>query len=228
MGLQSVYFKGKLRINNILGLPAQTSKEIQIFKTIFNSYNCQNKKIIIYEWGSGFSTIYYADYLHNKGIEFEWHSIDNDKIWYEKVKSMIRKKTLEQNVNLYLKEFKPFWEKPGWGSVPPPCGIFSPKSEKEMAYINHPRQFKNSFDIIIIDARFRRHCIQTTKDVILPEGIAIMHDAQKQHYHIGLNDFKFSMFLDSGSWYTFQQIPNKVWVGSMENKDIFDILISLG
>lgn len=54
-----------------------------------------------------------------------------------------------------------------------------------------------------------------------------MHDAQKQNYHIGLNDFKFSMFLDSGSWYPFQQTPNKVWVGSMGNKGIFDILLYL-
>ncbi len=226
--LQSLYFEGRLHMNRALGLPAQTGKEIKIFKKIFDNYTCnKNRNIRIFEWGSGFSTIYYSEYLLKKGIMVEWHSIDNNRVWHEKVFSIIKQKNLEHHIRLYLKEFSPFWEKRGWGQMPPPCGVFGPKSENEIAYINFPVQFKKKFDIIIIDARFRRHCIQTTKDVLEPYGIAIIHDAQKVHYHVGLNDFTFGMFLDSGSWYPFQKLPNKVWVGSMEDKEIFEILKSL-
>ena len=65
-------------IKSVLGLPAQTSEEIRIFKTMFDNY-MDKKEIKIFEWGSGFSTIYYSEYLRKKGAAFEWHSIDNNK-----------------------------------------------------------------------------------------------------------------------------------------------------
>ena len=221
--IQSLYFKGKLLRNSILGLPAQTSEEIRIFKTMFDNFT-DKRKIIIFEWGSGLSTIYYAEYLKKKGAEFKWHTIDNNKTWHKKVKSKVKKKGLQPYVQLYLKEFMPFWEKPGWETIPPPCGIFSPKSENEKDYINLPKLLNDKFDIVIVDARFRRHCVQTAKEAVLPEGIVIMHDAQKAHYHVGLGDFQYSKFFHSGSWYPFQKIPNKVWIGSIGNNRIFELL----
>ncbi len=220
---QSLYFEGKMFINNILGVPAMTGKEIQILKIILDHFK-DHRKIRIFEWGSGHSTIYYANYLRQKGVDFEWHTIDNNKIWHAKVKALVRKKNLEPYIWLYLKEFEPFWRKPDWGPIPPACEIFSPKSESEMAYINFPRQLNSCYDVVIIDARFRRHCIQTTKEVLLPEGIAILHDAQKTHYHVGLDDFRYRKFLNTGSWYPFQKILNKIWIGSMGNSKIFETL----
>lgn len=219
--LQTLYFKGKLLINSILGLPAQTSKEIRIFKTLFDDF-ISNSKINIFEWGSGFSTIYYAEYLRQKGADFEWHSIDNSKAWNEKVKSKVKKKNLQTYVNLHLKKFHPFWKKPNWGSIPPKCGKFAPKLENEKDYISFPSFINCKFDIVIIDARFRRHCIQTAKEVLSPEGIVILHDAQRTHYHKGLDVFQYSRFLHSGSWYPFQEIPNKVWIGTNENRRIIE------
>lgn len=221
--LQSLFFKGRMLIYGISGLPAQTRKEIKIFKIILD--NVKNAdKIRIFEWGSGFSTIYYANFLRKKKLDFEWHTIDNNKAWHKKVKALVRKKHLEPYVWLYLKEFEPFWRRPEWGPIPPACGVFAPKSENEMAYINFPKQLNSRFNIVIIDARFRRHCVETTKEALLPEGIAILHDAQKTHYHIGLDDFRYRKFLNTGSWYPFQKISNKVWIGSMENSKIFETL----
>ena len=213
-----------MRIRGILGLPAQTRKEIQIFKAIFENF--ANKNIRIFEWGSGFSSIYYSAYLQKRNSEFQWHSIDNNRIWHEKVRSELSKRGLQQHVQLYLKEFLPFWEKPGWGweNIPPPCGVFSPKSENEKAYINFPKASDKKFDIIIIDARFRRYCLQAAQEVLAPGGVVILHDAQKKHYHSGLNDFHYGQFFITGQWYPFQEIPNKVWVGSMGNESIFNTL----
>lgn len=214
--LQYLYFKGKLLINSVLGLPAQTRKEIEIFKTIFNNI-IDNKKIKVFEWGSGFSTIYYAEYLKRRGADFEWDSIDNNKIWHKKVKLMLKNKNLEQNIYLHLKEFLPFWEKPGWGATPPPCGKFCPKSDNEKAYTEFPKVLNGKFDIVIIDARFRRHCIKTAKKVLAPGGVVIMHDAHKLHYHVGLDDYRFSMFRQSGKWYPLQEKSNMLWIGSNED-----------
>lgn len=217
-----------MHIRGILGLPAQTRKEMQIFKAIFDNF--ANKNIRVFEWGSGFSSIYYSAYLQKKNSKFQWHSIDNNRIWHEKVKSELSERGLQKHVQLYLKEFLPFWEKPGWGwkDIPPPCGVFSPKSENEKAYINLPKESGKKFDIIIIDARFRRHCLQTAKEALAPGGIIIMHDAQKTHYHAGLDDFPYGKFFTTGEWYPFQEIQNKIWVGTIQKNAIFDILSSHG
>ncbi len=222
---QSVYFKGAMRWRCLLGRPAQTKREVQIFKIVFDAF--AHKKINVFEWGSGFSSIYFAEHLRKRKIDFQWHSIDNNKVWHEKIKAKIIQRGLHECVQLHLKEFLPFWEKAGWewNKIPPPCGIFSPKSENEKAYIDFPKELDKKFDIIIIDARFRRHCLQTAKEALAPGGVVVMHDAQKTHYHLGLDDFPYGKFLTTGAWYPFQEIPNKVWIGSMGNKTIFDALI---
>jgi len=220
---QALYFIIRLRINGMWGLPAQTKKEIRILKTVFDHF-AGKKKIKIFEWGSGFSSIYYAQYLKKKNAEFEWHSIDNNKVWHEKIVFQVKKKQLMQHVRLYCKEFIPFWEKPDWGLVPPKCGFFGPKSENEKNYIMFPKLLNEKFDILIIDARFRRLCLQAAKEVLLPEGVVILHDAQKSHYHPGLEDFRYSKFFITGAWYPFQNVLNKLWIGSMGNSRIFDVL----
>lgn len=205
-------------------MPAQTNKEIQIFKAIFENF--AHKNISIFEWGSGFSSIYYSAYLQKKNIGFQWHSIDNNRIWHEKIKNKLNQRGLQENVRLYLKEFLSFWEKPQWRweNIPPACGVFGPKSENEKIYINFPKELGKKFDIVIIDARFRRRCLEVAKEVLALGGVVIMHDAQKTHYHVGLNDFLYGKFLATGSWYPFQKIPNKVWVGAMQKNKIFDVL----
>ena len=215
--LHSLYFNGRLFVNGKMGLPAQTRQELGIFKAVFDGVARdavnEGKGIKIFEWGSGFSTLYYASYLRKKGTRFEWDSIDNNRLWYEKVKAKVQIASLDHNVALHLREFKPFWEKPEWGPVPPPCGVFSPKTETERAYVRFPKKLKENFDLIIIDARFRRHCVQTAKEVLASDGVVVMHDAQKPHYHMGLDQFRHSIFLESGKWHPFQNEPNKVWIG---------------
>ena len=80
------------------------------------------------------------------------------------------------------------------------------------------------FDVMIIDARFRRHCLPVAKEVLASQGIIVLHDAQKPHYQIGVEKFPFQRFIDSGAWAPFQPIPNKVWVGVADNKKLFDSL----
>ena len=213
--LQSDYFNAKISLYGVLGLPAQTSQERQLFKRILDTFG--NQVIRVFEWGSGHSTIYYARYLNKRGVPFEWHSIDNNTIWHEKVRTLVNDNDLEPYVSLHLREFIPFWEKPEWGRLPPGSGAFAPTSANEASYIDCPRGLKGKFDIVLIDARFRRRCLQTAREVVRPDGIVILHDAQKEQYHPGTEAFPFRTFISSGSWYPLQPSPNMVWVGSLED-----------
>ncbi len=221
---QSIYFQGALYVKGKRGLPAQTKEDIELFKNIFENFT--DKEIRIFEWGSGMSTIYYAEYLRRKNMKFQWHSIDNNKTWHEIVKGKVNTKGLQSNVQLHLREFLPFWEKPQWNwkSLPPPRDVFSPESENEKEYVNFPRVLDEKFDIIIVDARFRRRCLKTAKDFLTPEGVVILHDAQKKQYHCELDSYRYSKFFKTGAWYPLQETPNKIWVGSMENESILNAL----
>lgn len=216
--LHSLFFSMRLFVNGKMGLPAQTRQEIGIFKAVFGGIARdavkEGKRINIFEWGSGFSTLYYASYLRKRRIRFKWDSIDNNRLWYEKIKTEVQSAYLDSIIDLHLCEFKPFWEKPNWGPVPPPCGAFSPKTENEKDYVRFPEKLKEFFDVVIIDARFRRHCVETAKEVLAPKGVVVMHDAQKPHYHMGLDQFRHSIFLEGGKWHPFQNETNKIWIGS--------------
>lgn len=218
----SFYFYVRIWLHGLLGLPAQTHKEIQLFKAIFSQF--KSKKIRIFEWGCGLSSVYFSKYLKDRGIDFEWHAIDNNKSWCQRVTARIRGSGYQDNLRIYLKEFIPFWDKQGWGVIPPPCGVFSPKEEGELAYVSFPKTFKDKFDIVIIDARFRRRCLEVAMQVVAPGGIVVMHDAQKPHYQVGLEKFPLQRLIASGAWAPFQELSNKVWVGVIDNKELFDAL----
>jgi hypothetical protein len=68
--LQGKYFGLKMRLFGLLKLPAQTNKERQIFKTLID-LTPEKRRLRIFEWGSGYSTLYFAQYLFRKGIDFE-------------------------------------------------------------------------------------------------------------------------------------------------------------
>jgi predicted O-methyltransferase YrrM len=221
--LQGQYFGVKMRLYGLLKLPAQTEKERQIFKALFDLTQ-KNRKLSVFEWGSGYSTLYYTRYLLGKGVDFEWHSIDNNRTWHEMVKEFVKKKDLQSRVHLHLMEFKPFWEKPGWSQVPPPCNQFAPSSDNEKNYVDYPRRLGKKFDVIIVDARFRRRCIQAAREVLQPEGVVVLHDAHKKQYHDGLELYPYRRFIDSGTWYPMQDESNQMWVGSLENCSAYERL----
>ncbi len=218
--LQAYYFNMKLKLYGFLKLPAQTEKERRIFKDLFDKAG-DGKALRIFEWGSGYSTLYYARYLTGKGVDFEWHSIDNNRAWHEMVKGFIKKNGLQSRVELYLMEFKPFWEKPGWGPVPPPCNRFAPSSDNEKNYVDYPVRLGIKFDVIIVDARFRRRCIQAAREALQPDGIVVLHDAHKMQYHDGLDLYPYRRFIESGNWYPMQNESNQMWVGSPENSSVY-------
>ena len=82
----------------------------------------------------------------------------------------------------------------------------------------------SKIDIIIVDARFRRRCLEVAQEVLAPGGVTIMHDAQKTHYHTGIKNYPHGTFYNTGEWYPFQEKQNQLWVGSVDNTKIFEVL----
>jgi len=202
-------------------LPAQTSIDRKIFKRVFRQY--AGKRISVFEWGTGRSTIYYSRYLVSIDSDFEWHSIDNSREWKEKVARLVNRYGLNDRVHLYLSEFPAFWELPGWSwkerKVPKEiCG------PKVVEYVEYPRRVAGSkgFDVIIVDGRYRRRRLLVASEVLAPGGLVLLHDAQRPHYHRSFENYKLGRFFDVGNL-PGSKIKIKTWIGTLDHDRISDI-----
>lgn len=222
VGIKDAYLR---RIGSYLReklvIPAQTFKDRKIFKRVFQQY--AGKRLRVFEWGAGSSTIYYSRYLTSIGSDFEWHTIDNSREWKEKVARLVNRYGLDDRVHLYFSEFPAFWELPGWSREERkiPQEICGPKV---VEYVDYPRRVAGAkgFDVIIVDGRFRRRCLLVAPEVLAPGGLVLLHDAQKAHYHSSLENYKFGRFFDTGNL-PGSNIEIKTWIGTLDHDRRSDI-----
>lgn len=170
---------------------------MSIFKEVLTKVESQSLRI--FEWGSGASTIYYAEFLKDMGRRFDWYSADNSKEWAERGWEKVANSNLTGQVHIYCSEFPAFWELPGYSDenpLPPQAYV---NSGKVKAYVDHPKILGGQFDVIIIDGRFRRRCLQVAGEVLAPHGIVILHDADRTHYHSSLALYPTVQFLQTGA-----------------------------
>ena len=178
-------------------LPAQSLKDISIFKDVLS--NVGGNKIRILEWGSGNSTFFYPEYLLSIGRDFSWHAIENSTEWFEICTAKLTESQLEEYIQIDCFEFPPFWELAGYSPDPSLLAAVYDDNQNVERYINQPRDLGIKFDLIFIDGRFRRRCLLTALDVLDPGGLVILHDAQKAHYHSSLTGLTHVEFLETGN-----------------------------
>jgi glycosyltransferase involved in cell wall biosynthesis len=95
-------------------------KHIDKIKDILKGY----KEVKVLEWGAGYSTKYFPDFLRSNDIKYHWTAIEHDKDWYERVKGFNT-----PNVDLVLadKDSK---------------GYLSPKGKFDFIYIDGRNRVK--------------------------------------------------------------------------------------
>ncbi len=207
-------YKLAIKLHAFLNLPAMTMKEIKVYKYILDSFKT-DEPLDIFEYGSGFSTIYFAKYLKKNNVNFQMDSIDNNLQWHQIVKDKIEMMSLASNVTLHVRDFSPFWDKPGWDwNKEPEKGKFDPKEKNECEYVELPSTLNKKFDLIVIDARFRRRCIENAFKLLKEGGVVFLHDAQKPQYHHPMELYKHRVFIESGHYFPLEKREWKIWVGS--------------
>jgi|CXWL01.1.fsa_nt_gi predicted O-methyltransferase YrrM len=212
-----------LVFHRLFKLPAMTKKEIAIYKkTLLSLYD--GKLLNIFEYGSGFSTVYFAKFLRKNNINFHIDAVDNHEGWYGRVKSLVERAGLQDQVTVHLHPFQPFWEKEGWDwHVSPPLGKFAPATNEEFNYVQKPLALGKKFNFILVDARFRRRCLEVAAQVLKKNGIVVLHDAERSHYHPTTKAYPYSQFVDSGHFYPFEKMDHRMWLGSLDNAAIKEL-----
>ncbi len=102
----------------------------------------------LFEYGSGNSTLYYS-----KRVAYVY-SVENDKLWYEKIES-----SMPENVNLFYCEL-----------------------EYDGDYCRYAAKTNKKFDLIIVDGRDRVNCCVNSIDILNPTGVLVLDDSEREEY----------------------------------------------
>jgi predicted O-methyltransferase YrrM len=146
-------------------LPWMKSKELDIIIEVLANL----KPRVCFEWGSGFSTLYFP-----KRFTFieKWYSIEHNEEWFE----TISQKITEPRVTLT------YVQRDHQDSLPNPANHNDGSYEDFKNYVDFPASLRVKFDFIFIDGRARRDCLKKAFDLISDDGVVIVHDANRDYY----------------------------------------------
>lgn len=140
-----------------------------------------NKDMVVFEWGSGGSTIYLA-----KRVK-QLVSVENDRKWYNLVIKSIEKNNIS-NLEYILKEPEKITDKQIYkqGSIDyfssaPAYKYFSFKE-----YCKVIDSFPNeNFDLVIVDGRARPSCIFHSFKKVKSGGFLMLDNSEREEYEDG-------------------------------------------
>jgi hypothetical protein len=138
-----------------------------------------NKDMILFEWGSGGSTIFFSNRV-KKVV-----SVEHDLLWYQEVFMTVSKKGY-QNILLTLAEPERSESTEPWYTSTDTS--FSGYSfEKYVREIDtYPDAF---FDIVVVDGRARLGCMKHALHKIKSGGFLILDNSDRQEYQKGCELF---------------------------------------
>lgn len=157
--------------------PMMKQREKRIFEEIITNLKPKN----ILEWGSGYSTLYFPKLISETS---NWTAIEHNKEWY----NILKPQNKRNNVSIELIKHNPNWKDNDID------GTYNDFKE----YIEYPLKLKKKFELIIVDGRSRRNCLEATKKLLTKNGIVILHDANRDYYYKNLNLYENKiLFKDS-------------------------------
>ncbi|MFQ5900443.1 MAG: class I SAM-dependent methyltransferase [Thermodesulfobacteriota bacterium] len=158
------------------------------------------KNIDVLEWGSGGSTVYFTEFLRQRGVNYTWISLEHDQHWYHKISEQLKG---DKDIKIYL-----FKDERSKSSL---------RTADMDDYVSFPATLREKFDLILVDGRKRRRCLIEAKDLLKPGGVVLLHDAQRSYYHCAFRHYPDSRFLEKKLWRgtnvklpIFSRITNKL------------------
>lgn len=177
--LKQIFFECRDNIlRELLGIrksrPLMKYRESEIIREII----INKKPALVLEWGSGFSTLYFPEYMNKN---FSWISIEHDRDWAAKIRHLNKRSNVEI-INIPPDNY-PWTDRYNDGAY-----------TDLKTYITYPEKY-SKFDIIIIDGRGRGECLKKSLELINKNGIVIFHDSNRKHFQEHLGLYKYSLLL---------------------------------
>ena len=163
--------------------PWMKEGEIKSLEKILLNLGKKLSTLRILEWGSGGSTVHFTDFLKNRGIAYEWLSLEYNKDWYGEIRKL---KSGDPRAKIVLFDV---------GNAE-----LKQRHANMDDYVSYPAKLGEKYDFILVDGRKRRRCLLEAKKLLLPGGVVVLHDAERKYYHCAFSRFPYSRFLRTSLW----------------------------
>jgi CMP-N-acetylneuraminic acid synthetase/predicted O-methyltransferase YrrM len=183
--------------------PAMWLNEIAYIEKLLLEQAQHNEPINVLEWGSGRSTIYFSKFLRKNNVKFTWSAIENFIPWYDTVDSMLENEGISDTTRCFLKS----------ATCEERKDIQETLDMTE--FLNFPFSLDKKFNLILIDARKRKECLEKAPLLLERGGSVVLHDAEREVHHPA-----FTLYKNGGSFVceNISPVPGgvqKLWVGSL-------------
>lgn len=142
-----------------------------------------NRPVSVLEWGSGGSTVYYTRFLRSQDISYHWLSVEHDREWHDTVVTELAADPDTQVVCITAGATRENW-----------------RTQPMNEYVDYPGSINKIFDVIIVDGRKRRRCMEKAKRLLKPGGVIFLHDAQRSWYRCAMRTYPSSRYASYGLW----------------------------
>ena len=175
---------GRLRRRECPTLPYMPVADIRALEGLLLELP-DDRPLRIFEYGSGGSSIHFPRFLRERRRSFVWFALEHDPEWAQEVGRGLAKHALH-DVHLLLT------------TVPQvaPARLNRTKHRRSMvqagrrfdygAYTDTPGRIHPDYDLILIDGRDRKRCLETAIPLLRPGGFVAFHDAQRSYYRCAL------------------------------------------
>jgi hypothetical protein len=155
------------------------------------AYRVRNLHVL--EWGAGGSTFYFPDMLRRYRFRHNWTAIEHDPLWAAACASvkwpMVTIKLFDYGVT----DQETLWT--------------MPMDE----YVGYPATLGRQWHVILIDGRKRRRCLVEARRLLKPDGVVLLHDADREYYRAGMDGYS-GEFLTDTLW--MGRVDETVGIGS--------------
>ncbi|RIK34638.1 MAG: hypothetical protein DCC52_00020 [Chloroflexi bacterium] len=181
------------------------------------------------EWGSGKSTLYFTARLEQLAIPSTWLSIEYDRAFFHReLEAQFRARP---NTRIILingtGQTETHLTDKGESCVELTVVVFDkgqvqPFLSDHVAdrfvdmddYVAYPETLGRSFDFVLVDGRKRRRCVIAAAALLKERGIAVLHDAYREHYQCAF------------SGYASQRMVGEIlWVGSQARTNFLEWIV---
>jgi len=150
------------------------------------------KNSSVLEWGCGGSTSFFSRYVAN------WVCVEHVPKWGKTVQQQLNNQTNRSRVTVNVVEPN----NPNFDNSYPAI-LFNDGTYQEFRdYIEFPKSLKTRFDVIIDDGRARVPVALSVlrNNLLKKNGVLIIHDWERQHYKVLLDQGYDEVASDEESW----------------------------
>lgn len=170
--------------------PWMRYREIEVVQEILQRLQPVN----CLEWGAGFSTLFYPRLLAENAC---WLSVEHEAAWSERIRAA-KPSQVARIQHVAPNQFP--WTDPEQDG-----------SESDLQdYLSYPEQFA-PFDFILVDGRARNACVKQAHVLLKPEGVVVMHDANRPLYWR-----EFGLFANQCHLHGYRTNAGGLWLASKQ------------